>query len=224
MKLSRYMVKTLLNLVPSARYDRKRLPSILFQDDGPYPELSAADCFVCAVGNDEEMVYSKSTSIQTWLFGYELPDTILLFCDSAIYVLSSKKKIDFFRQIEKLEGVPSVKLLVRDKTDNDKRNFQCLIEAVKESRNGSTLGVIAKDQNYPGSFMDGWRSQLSRANLATSDVSAAFTFLMAPKEEVELSHIRKASQVTSDVFSKYLKEQIMDIIDSDKVCSSLRFT
>ena len=46
---------------------------------------------------------------------------------------------------------------------------------------------------------------------------SGLTYLMAPKEEGELSNIKKASQVTSDVFSKYLKEQIMDIIDNDKV-------
>ena len=39
---------------------------------------------------------------------------------------------------------------------------------------------------------------------------------MSVKEESELSTIKKACQVTVDVFSKYLKEQIMDIIDGDK--------
>lgn len=40
---------------------------------------------------------------------------------------------------------------------------------------------------------------------------------MAPKEESELSIVKKASGVTMDVFTKYLKDQLMDIIDSDKV-------
>ena len=41
-------------------------------------------------------------------------------------------------------------------------------------------------------------------------------YIMSVKEESELSTIKKACQVTVDVFSKYLKEQIMDIIDGDK--------
>ena len=41
-------------------------------------------------------------------------------------------------------------------------------------------------------------------------------YIMAPKEESEISLVKKACQTTIDVFSKYLKEQIMDIIDGDK--------
>lgn len=49
------------------------------------------------------------------------------------------------------------------------------------------------------------------------DVSSQFAYIMAPKEELEVKTIQKASQVTCDVFNKYLKEQIMEIIDADKV-------
>jgi hypothetical protein len=40
---------------------------------------------------------------------------------------------------------------------------------------------------------------------------------MAPKEEPELLTMKKACVVSVDVFNKYLKDQIMEIIDSDKV-------
>ena len=39
---------------------------------------------------------------------------------------------------------------------------------------------------------------------------------MAAKEESEVNLIKKASQATSDLFNKYVKEQIMDIVDKDR--------
>lgn len=48
------------------------------------------------------------------------------------------------------------------------------------------------------------------------DMSATMALVMSAKEESEIAIIKKASNATVDVFSKYLKEQIMDIIDRDK--------
>lgn len=49
------------------------------------------------------------------------------------------------------------------------------------------------------------------------DISASIAYTICPKEDSELAAIKKACNVTVDVFTKYLKDNIMDIIDSDKV-------
>ena len=76
-----------------------------------------------------------------------------------------------------------------------------------------------QDAKFPGAFMDSWRDfwGKKKGDVKSVDIMSGLTYLMAPKEEGELVNIKKAAQVTSDVFSKYLKEQIMDIIDNDKV-------
>ena len=48
-------------------------------------------------------------------------------------------------------------------------------------------------------------------------MSAAVAYTMAAKEEVELQLMRKAAAVTSEVFSKFFKERVMEIVDADEV-------
>ncbi|XP_065081040.1 FACT complex subunit spt16-like [Ochlerotatus camptorhynchus] len=108
----------------------------------------------------KEPVFSHDDSLQkTWLLGYELIDTITVLCEKSIFFLTSKKKVDFLKLIERdgEEGIPSVKLLVREKNDNDKVNFGKLWEAIKASNDGKTLGVFSKN-NFPGEFCVSWRA------------------------------------------------------------------
>jgi len=48
------------------------------------------------------------------------------------------------------------------------------------------------------------------------DVSAAFAYTSAVKDNAELALVKKACQLTCTVFSKFVKREIVTIVDDEK--------
>ncbi|GLD64685.1 FACT complex subunit SPT16 isoform X1 [Lates japonicus] len=208
-----------VNLDKEAYYRRiKRLYSNWKKGED---EFGKVDAIVVSVGVDEEIVYAKSTAIQTWLFGYELTDTIMVFCDTKIIFLASKKKVDFLKQVavtkgnENANGVPPITLLTREKNESNKANFDKMIEAIRGSKEGKTVGVFSKDK-FPGEYMKSWNDTITAEGLEKVDISAVVAYTMAVKEDGELGLMKKAAAITSEVYSKFFKERVMEIVDADE--------
>lgn len=100
--------------------------------------------------------------------------------------------------------------------DKDQANYEKLVEAIKESKNGRVVGEFPKDK-FSNEFITDWRKVFtSKGDFKSVDISTPIAYLTAPKDEAEIEITKKASSLTVDVFSKYLKEEITDIIDSEK--------
>ncbi|XP_027766382.1 FACT complex subunit SPT16 [Empidonax traillii] len=99
--------------------------------------------------------------------------------------------------------------------ESNQANFEKLIEALKGSRNGRRLGVFSKD-NFPGDFLRSWNECLSKEGFEKVDISAGVALAMAAKEDVELQLMRRAAAITSELFTKFFKERVMEIVDADE--------
>jgi len=53
------------------------------------------------------------------------------------------------------------------------------------------------------------RDAVEKSKLEKIDISSAVALVTATKEESEINTIKKACQVTLEIYSKYLKEQLM---------------
>jgi nucleosome binding factor SPN SPT16 subunit len=76
--------------------------------------------------------------------------------------------------------------------------------------------VFPKDK-YEGEFFEDWNKAVNDAKFEKSDMNSMFANIFAIKDDAEIANIKKACDITSKVFGKYLKDQIVTIIDGEKV-------
>lgn len=142
--------------------------------------------------------------------------------------------------------------------ESNKANFDKMIEAIRGSKDGKTVGVFSKDK-FPGEYMKSWNDTItaeglekvrcnSKCQMKTKfrrrtgwnkrvdvlclyfqhlpfsvasclqvDISAVVAYTMAVKEDGELGLMKKAAAITSEVYSKFFKERVMEIVDADEV-------
>jgi len=186
--------------------------------------ISEQDAILCAVGQNEEDQYSKSVSLQIWLFGYELSDTVIGFAKEKMFILTSKKKAEFLKPIcnpkgsENSEGTPTVTLLIRSKEGNQD-NFNKLFDGL----DGKKIGNFQKE-SFEGAFYKELKKDMKSRDLSLTDVSADIGMTLGVKEETEVSATKKASVLTMEIYNKVFKEYLMETIDADRKVKHTKIT
>jgi len=189
---------------------------------------NAAHCISIIRGpSDDENIYLKSSMVHHYLFGYELPDTVLtLGKGGQCTVLATKKKCEFLEpavgRAPKNGSVTNLKLLVRNKGDENAENYEQLLKAAREGENGANVkvGVLTKEfknsGRKEGSIIIGWEKKLeeSSSKIEVVDVTAGISLIMAIKDEVELDLMKKSSVLSNKVLKHGFIPRIEEVIDS----------
>lgn len=169
--------------------------------------------------NDEEP-YLKSVVLHQWLFGYELPDTIVLITEGGeVCVCATKKKCEFLRPAVGKNENFKIKLLLRNKQDNNAGNYQTLLNYATGG-DDSKVGIIAKERAYNkenGNIIGPFETLLDEEDsLELVDVAPALSLVMGPKDETEWDLMKKSSVLSNKVMKHGFVKRLEEIIEDEK--------
>lgn len=188
--------------------------------------------------NDDEP-YLKSVVLHQWLFGYELPDTIVLLRqDGEVWICAAKKKCEFVRAaadaIPKDSPIKKIHLLLRNKEDNNAENYEILWkEAGIPETNGDNgdgadvkkhpIGLIAKERTNnkeSGGILGPWEQKLEEAvekhNVDLVDSAPGLATVMSVKDDNEQDLMKKSSVLSNKVMKHGYIKKMEEVIDEEK--------
>jgi len=178
----------------------------------------------------EDEPYIKSVVLHQYLFGYELPDTVLLLTEAGnCFVLSTKKKRDFLSaavgKAPPGSKITDLTLLVRNKEDSNEANHARLLQEVqncnKEEGQKVKIGIYKKewDKNTDGKnpLVSGWQKVIqSSDSLENVDITGGMGLAMSLKDEMEQEFIKKSSVLSNKVLKHGFIPRLEDIIDKEQ--------
>lgn len=195
---------------------------------------SGADCLVLNRGQlYEDDPYLKSACFHTYLFGYELTDTILVLTpDGKCIVLATKKKCEFLspakENIPEGSSITGLTLLQRNKADENAENYATLFKEAgldkDPAANGDSkkkVGIFKKEwaneDCNTGAILTPWQKKIDDADhIELVDVTPGISLVMAVKDAAELDVMKKSSVLSNKVMKHGVVKRLETIIDEEK--------
>jgi nucleosome binding factor SPN SPT16 subunit len=165
----------------------------------------------------------KSNALDTWLLGYEFPETIIVFMHKQIHVVCSHKKAGLIETLKNaantVVGVDIV-LHVKTKSDDGPDLMDVIVQAVRnESKSDKpVVGYIAKEVPQ-GKLLESWTKKLSGSVLQLADVTDGFSELFAVKDTTEVTFVKKSAYLTSSVLKHFVVPKLEKVIKNEKKVS-----
>ncbi|KAL6132837.1 hypothetical protein ACLB2K_065076 [Fragaria x ananassa] len=195
----------------------------LYSHWNEHPELWDS-CEVIAIATppqSDEIRYLKSSTLQMWMVGYDVPDTIMVFMKKQIHFLGSQKKVSFFQGVKKAaKEAVGVDLVTHVKAKSD--DGGALMDAVlgvihaqlkADGHDTVVVGRMAREEPE-GNLLKLWFEKLKSATVQLGDVTNGLSDLFAVKEKEELDDVKKAAYLSSVVMQKMVTK-LENVIDDE---------
>ncbi|KHJ42556.1 peptidase, M24 family [Trichuris suis] len=190
-----------------------------FWEDGRHAPLSDVKVFFSCMGSTRRVAYCKTLALQTWLFGYEIPDMLLIVAKRCLVFFGGERKISLFRQIEKAPNALStveLKFICRVKEDKLQDQLLPVVKELEKLSENASVGSFVKE-HPSGEFADAWNDVFSKYKFNIVDVTVPFGLLMAVKDQSEVALIKTACESTCAFFNKFLKPQLIGLVEEERV-------
>ncbi|KAI8985467.1 FACT complex subunit spt16 [Pilobolus umbonatus] len=179
------------------------------------PELfQNVDAIALIIGDDDyENPYRKSITLQTWLLGLPIFQSIMIITQDKVTVICSQKKADIIETLKQGDKQVPIDVIRRGKMTAE--NVPLYGPIIKQLNN-KRVGVIAKDK-FKGKNMDEWAKACASFNKSFEevDVSTAISSCLAEKEEEEIKLIRTAAKLSSNMMEHFFIPEMSTYIDEE---------
>lgn len=168
----------------------------------------------------DDLRYLKSSALNIWLLGYEFPETIMFFMEKQIHFLCSPKKANLLETLRKSAreavGIEIV-MHVKTKSDDGSVKMDEIIRAahsLSKSAGSSVIGYISKEVPE-GKLLETWLDKLKGSGSTLNDVANGFSELLACKDDIEQTCVRKAANLTLTVMKMFVVPKLEKTIDEE---------
>ncbi|KAJ3438416.1 fact complex subunit spt16 [Anaeramoeba flamelloides] len=192
------------------------------------------DCYCIVVGRVKSGTsYVKSNSLQFWLFGWELPDTLIILCkNKTIHFFSSQKKIDLFKQINTEEYSLIYHTYQRGKKpetkDQNSETLNKIFDQVKSSNEKEKINFgMFPNEKWEGTFFTHFNEILEtkkEQTLQIKDISFTIAKVFSIKDTKEISNFEVSGKLTTAVLSKFVIPNLIRIIDKNRKYSHINYS
>ena len=177
-----------------------------------------ADAVCVVAGNKDEDAagYQGSSTVHRYLFGLDLPGTIVVVTEKEFIVLTSKKKKEILSPAS-AQFSDDLKLTVIEKVKGDNQwsdNFTELTKAIQASLKGSVLASLVKETPV-GPFAAAWKATVDKSGVQVVSASTGINLAVAVKSDEEIQNVKKASYLSYKAIKAFSK-RMWKVIDDDK--------